>query len=217
MEIEYADLNGSIHIGVSILATESHALVPIDTPESLIDTITQILDVNIIKVAEKIISPLAIGNSNGFVISSVISKEVVSQIETTNLPVYQVPEFFAFGNVVLVNDYGGIISPIIPTEICKKIEETLEIRLKTGTIANSDLVGSLGYATNIGGLITPLASDDELEIVKKSLNLRTTRIGSINRGSEFIASGIVGNTKGLIIGRETTGIEVMEITRCFSE
>jgi len=73
------------------------------------------------------------------------------------------------------------------------------------------------YVRNIGGLITPLASEDELEIVKKTLNLRTTRIGSVNRGSEFIASGIVGNTKGMIIGRETTGIEVMEITRCFSE
>ena len=216
MEIEYADLNGSIHIGVSILATESYALVPIDTPESLIDTISQNLRVKIIKVAEKIIGSLAIGNSNGFVISSVISKEVVSQIETTNLPVYQVPEFFAFGNVVLVNDFGGIISPIIPTDICKEIEETLKVNLKTGTIANSDLVGSLGYVTNNGGLVTPLASDDEVEMVKESLNLRTARIGSVNKGSEFIASGIVGNTKGLIIGRETTGIEVMEITRCSS-
>ncbi len=216
MEIEYADLNGSIHIGVSILTTENFAFVPIDTPDSLIDLINHTLQVKVIKVAERIIGTLVIGNSYGLVISNVISKEIVSQIETTNLPVYQVPEFFAFGNIVLANDFGGIISPIIPSEIRNNIQDTLKIKLKTTTIANSDLVGSLGYVTNNGGLITPLASEDELKNIKKTLNLHEIRIGSVNKGSEFIGSGIIGNTKGMIIGRETTGIEVMEITRCFS-
>ena len=216
MEIEYADINGSIHIGVSIFTTEDFAFVPIDTSDSLVDLIGDTLKTTVIRVAEKIIGTLIVGNSHGFIISNVLSKEVVDQIKTTNLPVYQAPEFFAFGNTILANDHGGIISPIIPTEIRENIQETLKIKLKTKRIADSDLVGSLGYVTNNGGLITPLAGENELEDIKKFLKLNEIRIGSINKGSEFIASGMIGNTKGMLIGRETTGIEVMEITRCFS-
>ena len=137
MEIEYADLNGNIHIGVSMMTTEEHALVPMETPSVLCDLIAHTLNVKVIKLAERIIGSLIAGNSNGFVISNIITKEVMDQLEETNLPIYQVPEFFAFGNVILVNDNGGIISPIIPLKIRKRIQDTLEVPFKAKTIANS--------------------------------------------------------------------------------
>ena len=216
MEIEFVDLNGNIHIGVSILCTENYALVPIETPDALVNLIESTMKVTTIRLAERIIGSLVVGNSNGFIISNVIAKEVVEQIESTNLPVYQAPEFFAFGNVVLTNDFGGIISPIVPPTIRENIQRILKVPLEIKTIANSDLVGSLGYTTNYGGLITPLANEDEVKELKGLLNLQEIGVGSVNKGSEFIASGIVGNSKGMLIGRQTTGIEIMEITRCFS-
>jgi translation initiation factor 6 len=216
LEIEFADLNGNIHIGVSILCTENYALVPIETPDTLVNLIESTMKVNTIKLAERIIGSLVLGNSNGFIISNVVAKEVVEQIESTNLPVYQAPEFFAFGNVVLANDFGGIISPIVPPEIRESIQRILKVPLATNTIANSDLVGSLAYITNYGGLFTPLADEEEVNKLKGLLNLQEIGVGSVNKGSEFIASGIIGNSKGMLIGRETTGIEIMEITRCFS-
>ncbi len=216
MEIEFADLNGNIHIGVTIYNTENFALVPIEAPKSLIDLISYTLDVEVIKVAERIIGTLVAGNSEGFVISNVLSQEVMEQIETTCLPIYQAPEFFAFGNIALVNDYGGLISPIIPLTIREKIQSILKVPLTTRTLASSDLVGSLGYTTNYGGLLTPQANEEEISFTKKVLNLQEIGVSSINKGSEFVASGIIGNTKGMLIGRETTGIEIMEITRCFS-
>ncbi len=216
MEIEFADLNGNIHIGVSILCTENYALVPIETPEALVNLIESTMNIEAIKLAERIIGSLVLGNSNGFILSNVVSKEVVEQIESTGLPVYQAPEFFAFGNVVLANDFGGIISPIVPSKIRENIQNILKVPLTVRTIANSDLVGSLAYITNYGGLITPLSHEDEVKELKSILNLEEIGVGSVNKGSEFISSGIIGNSKGLLIGRETTGIEIMEITRCFS-
>ncbi|PWI49181.1 hypothetical protein CEE45_03325 [Candidatus Heimdallarchaeota archaeon B3_Heim] len=216
MEIEFADLNGNIHIGVSILCTENYALVPIETPDTLVRLIGSTMKVKVVRLAERIIGSLVVGNSNGFIISNVITKEVVDQIESTDLPVYQAPEFFAFGNVVLANDYSGLISPIVPPSIRENIQRILKVPLTLKTIANSDLVGSLGYITNYGGLITPLANEEEVKEIKNLLNLHEIGVGSVNKGSEFIASGIIGNSKGMLIGRETTGIEIMEITRCFS-
>ncbi len=216
MEIEFADLNGNIHIGVTIYNTENFALVPLAAPKSLVNLISNTLDVEVIKVAERIIGTLVMGNSEGFIISNVISQDVMEQIETTGLPIYQAPEFFAFGNVALVNDYGGLISPIIPPTIREKIQSILKVPLTTRTLANSDLLGSLGYITNYGGLLTPQANEEEISFIKKTLNLQEIGVGSINKGSEFVASGIIGNSKGMLIGRETTGIEIMEITRCFS-
>ncbi len=216
MEIEFVDFLGSIHIGVKMLCTENIALLPNNTPSSLKGLVRRILKVKITQVSDNIIGSLIVGNSFGNVVSNVISSEVLNQIKSTDLPTYQSSEFFAFGNVVLANDFGGLISPIIPPVIRKAISDTLNIPLETKTIAKSDLVGSLAFVTNYGGLFTPLASEEEIYEIKDILHLRQVGVGSINRGSEFVASGIVGNTKGILIGRETTGIEVMEITRSFS-
>ena len=161
MEIEFADLNGNIHIGVTIYNTEKFALVPIEAPKSLINLISNTLDVEVIKVPERIIGTLITGNSNGLVISNILSQEVMEQIETTGLPIYQAPEFFALSNVALINDHGGLISPIIPQAIREKIQSILKVPLTTRTLGNSDLVGSLGFVTNYGGLLTPQANEEE--------------------------------------------------------
>jgi translation initiation factor 6 len=217
MEIEFTDFLGSIHIGVSLFCTENIAYLPNNTPTFLEELVQRTLKVEVTKVSESIIGSLVVGNSFGIVVSNVISSEVLNQLKLADIPIFQASEFFAFGNVVLANDYGGIISPIVPVEIRKRISEILNIPMEAKTIAQSDLVGSLGFATNKGGIFTPLASEDEIAEIKNILHLQEVGIGSINKGSEFIASGIIGNTKGLLIGRETTGIEVMEISRCFSQ
>ncbi len=217
MKIEFVDFLGSIHIGVKMLITENFAFIPNNTPTSLQNLVQGLLEVKIFQISESIIGSLVVANSFGMVISNVISSEVLEQINQVDLPVYQASEFFAFGNVVLANDYGGLISPIIPPKIRKNISETLNIPLETIKIAQSDLVGSLAFITNNGGLFTPLASEEEISEIKDILHLQQVGVGSVNRGSEFVASGMVGNTKGILIGRETTGIEIMEITRCFSQ
>ncbi|MHA2223880.1 MAG: translation initiation factor IF-6 [Candidatus Hodarchaeales archaeon] len=216
MEIELADFLGNVHIGVSMFCTENIAFVPTDTPISLRDQVKKVLDVEVNQVSDKILGSLIVGNSFGSVVSNVISQEVFKQMKIADFSVYQAPEFFAFGNVVLANDFGGIISPIVPATIRKAISDTLNIPLIPRTIAQSDLVGSLAYVTNYGGLFTPLAKEQEISEIKDLLHLKEVSIGSVNKGSEFVASGIIGNTKGMLIGRETTGIEIMEITRCFS-
>ncbi len=216
LEIEYVDFLGSIHIGVKILCTENIAFIPNNTPLNVQNLVQRALKVKITQVSDNIIGSLAVGNSFGSAVSSVISSEVLNELESTDLPIYQSSEFLAFGNVVLANDFGGLISPIVPLTIQKAISDTLNIPLEARTIANSDLVGSLAFVTNYGGLFTPLASEEEIFEIKEILHLQQVGVGSVNKGSEFVASGIVGNTKGILVGRETTGIETMEITRCFS-
>jgi len=216
VEIEFVDFLGSTHIGVKMLCTESSAFIPYTTPLNLQNLLQYTLKVEITKVSDNIIGSLAVGNSFGCVVSNVLTSEVLNELESTDLPIFQSSEFFAFGNVVLANDYGGLISPVVPHTIQKAISDTLNIPLEARTIANSDLVGSLAFVTNYGGLITPLANEEEIFEIKEILHLQQVGVGSVNKGSEFVASGMIGNTKGLLIGRETTGIETMEITRCFS-
>jgi translation initiation factor 6 len=217
MEIEFADFLGSIHIGVAMFCTEKIAFLPINIPPNLKNLVQKLMQVNTALVSDNIIGSLVVGNSFGCVVSNVITEEVLNQIKSAGLSIYQAPEFFAFGNVVLANDYAGIISPIIPPQIRRNISDTLNIPLETRTLAQSDLVGSLAYITNYGGLFTPLASEEEIKDLKGILHLQEAGVGSVNKGSEFVASGIVGNTKGILVGPETTGIEIMEITRCFSQ
>jgi translation initiation factor 6 (eIF-6) len=40
-------------------------------------------------------------------------------------------------------------------------------------------------------------------------------IGTVNSGSNFVASGIVGNNNGLLIGKLSSSIEIQNIVECF--
>ncbi|MFX1514977.1 MAG: hypothetical protein ACFFC6_01620, partial [Promethearchaeota archaeon] len=103
MEIEFVDFLGSIHIGVKMLCTESVAFIPHNTPLNLQNLLQRALKVEITKVSDNIIGSLAISNSFGCVVSSVLSSEVLNELESTDLPIFQSSEFFAFGNIVLAN------------------------------------------------------------------------------------------------------------------
>ena len=221
MPISRLDLLGSPNIGVYAFTTNIYTIIPVRTSKRKINRFSDFLKGKIIHTTvggTRLIGVLAAGNSNGIVLPYFTFNEELKAIKAaldTNVERIA-SKVNAFGNLILVNDHGGIVGKNLMREktAIHKIEDTLDVELAQGEIAGLPYVGSLAAATNTGVLAHPMLKDEEHNLLEDVLKVRVD-LGTINGGSHFISSGILVNDNGVIIGNLTTGPEIMVISDLF--
>ncbi|MFX0062645.1 MAG: translation initiation factor IF-6 [Candidatus Hermodarchaeota archaeon] len=216
MNVELKMVLGTPNVGVHVLATEMYAFVPETVSETFIAALEKILNVTAYKISiSRIFGVIAVASSSGIVVSSLVKDESLKELKQPGINVTRLKnKFYALGNTILANDNGIIFSPLIDNDSKQLIKDTLGISDThyQSKIGNSNLVGSVARATNKGVLVSPLATEEELLRIKSTLQVSNIDVGTINRGMEFISSGLIANTYGAICGKDTTGIELMKIT-----
>ncbi len=115
----------------------------------------------------------------------------------------------AVGNLILSNDKGAILSPILSDEK-EVIEDALGVETVVSTIGNHNYVGSVARANNTGCLVHKEAKEDDITLIKDLLKV-DLRMTTLNRGVSYIGACIAVNDKGAIVGESTTGIEISYI------
>lgn len=221
MSVELRNIQNNPNVGVFVLATESFALVPSGVPENFVDSIKINLkvDVHAITTFSRVLGVLAAANSHGIIISSLASKEDAAYLSRiTGLDVQRLAtQFYALGNVVAANDFAAVCSPILDEKTTRLIEKVLEVPVHRFRFNFSELVGSLTVATNYGCLVSPEATDNEVDQIKDLLQVQKAQIGTINRGQTFVAAGLIASSHGCLCGEETTGLEIMRISEILFE
>ena len=117
----------------------------------------------------------------------------------------------AFGNLILCNDKGAIISTFLE-DYRKQIEDVLNVETVVYEFANCYLPGSISIANSYGCLVHPLAEDDEINYISSVLKVEETDVSTINRGIPYLSSGAVVNDNSGIFGAESTGPEMMRLS-----
>jgi translation initiation factor 6 len=152
-------------------------------------------------------------NSNGIILPFIVREEEIKEIKKLGLDVLVLKEkFTALGNLIVTNDKGAIVSELISKKNLKAIEDVLKVEVVQASLVNSKIVGSVCFATNKGAILHREASDEDVELVKDVLKVEVER-GSVNFGSPFVASGIIANSYGALIGSKTSGYELDVILR----
>jgi len=158
-----------------------------------------------------IVGSLLTLNSKGAVLCDFAEKNVIELVESAGFKTCIIEDKInAAGNDILVNDKGCLVHPGLKEKSIKKIKETLDVPLKKGTIAGLPTVGMCAVVTNKGCLCHPKVTDEEKSVLEKLFGV-PVMIGTVNHGSPVIGSGLVANSKGAIIGNQTTGIEMGRI------
>jgi len=158
-----------------------------------------------------IVGSLLTINYKGAVICDFAEKEVIEKVESAGFKTCIIDDKInAAGNDILTNDNGCLVHPGLKKESIRKIQDTLGVPVKRGTIANLSTVGMCAVVTNKGCLCHPKITDEEKMVLEKTFNV-PVMIGTVNHGSPVIGSGLVANSKGAIIGNQTTGIEMGRI------
>ncbi len=157
-----------------------------------------------------LIGIFAAGNSNGIVVPDIITDHEMAVLDEAGVP-YRVVEsnYTALGNLVLCNDNGCVISPNLE-HVQDEIADVLDVDVVTGQVAGHDIPGSCGVATNEGVLLHRNASEGEMEKVTEALQVDGD-IGTVNFGTPYVHSGILADSKKVLVGNDTTGPEVQRI------
>jgi translation initiation factor 6 len=121
-------------------------------------------------------------------------------------------KFTAVGNLVVANDRGALLSPILDTDAARQVKDLMGVEVERMAIGEYVQVGSMVVATNSGAAVYPNLSDAEIETVGRVFGVEAYPT-SINGGVPFVASGLVANSKHALVGDLTTGPELQFLTR----
>lgn len=205
--------SGTPNIGVYASVNENISLVAANSTPGFVEDIETVLGVETILTTISgafVIGSLVTMNSNGAVVSGMIEKIELDRIkERTNVAVLP-DKMNAAGNNILANDNGAIINPELGKKAEREISDVLGVEVVRSGIAGYGTVGSVCVATNKGCLCNVDATDEDIALIQDILGVEAKR-GSVNHGSRYVGAGILSNSKGALIGDETTPIEMGKI------
>ena len=211
---ELLDFNENPNIGVYCRANDKVGFVQKNLLKKVKKKISSTLEVNLVELCiidSTIIGSLIALNSNGAIVNNFTDQEAIKKIKEQDLNICIIKDIInAAGNDILTNDKGALIHPEISVRSMKKIGETLDVEVVKGTIASLKTTGMAAVVTNKGCLCHPKVAEKEKEQMEDLFGIKVM-IGTVNHGVPMVGSGLVANTKGAIIGNETTGIEMGRI------
>ena len=208
------NLTGSPNLGVYISVNDEVAIVPFNLSTEVEDIIKETLEVDTIKTSIagcNLNGALAVGNSNGFVVSPYINEKELQTLEDVGLNVSLMPgKYTAVGNIIAANDHGAIVGPKVGEKAVKVIEDTLKVPVEISSIADSNIIGSSSLVTNKGFLVHRDASYEELDFVEEVFKVEGN-IGTVCKGMPLVGACGIANSQGAIVGESTTGPEMARL------
>ncbi|RLI24809.1 MAG: translation initiation factor IF-6 [Candidatus Hecatellales archaeon] len=219
LTVTRASVMGSPNIGVFARATDSFAIFPEGIPARKLERVSRLLEVKVVSLDlgySKLIGVLSAANSRGIIVPHYLTEEEEKFLrEKLEVEVERLrSKHTSAGNLILANDRGAVVSPLLGRRELQTVEDILGVEAVYGSIAGIPLPGSMAAATNRGAMLHPQASDEEVKKVAEVLKVRVG-VGTVNGGVSYVSSGIVGNSKALLVGSLTTGPELLTISTIF--
>jgi len=201
-------------IGVFAQASDRMAFVPASAPERFKRDIAETLGVEVYAtdVAEtSLVGAMMALNNNGILLPRNAAEAEISFFKSLDVKVGVVEDrHTALGNLVLANERGAVASSLFSKKALQEIADTLDVEVEAGEFQGFRTIGSIGIATSKGALVHAALSEHDLDFIEKLLKV-TVDIGTVNRGTGYIRTGVIANSRGAVIGSATTSPEIARI------
>lgn len=208
--IAKTDYRGKSPIGVFSVASDAFALVPAGA-EKLGKMVEKTLGVEVLKVSiasSPLLGIYARANAQNIFLPFLAEEEEIAVLGDHE-PVVLDEKYVALGNLLALNDTKAVVSPLVSEETEKQLKDAgLDVLRRK--IGGHEITGACIVLTNKGFVTSPYVSMEEVKELEKELNLKGEAT-SVNMGSPYVSSGIVANSHGVLVGLETTGIEISKI------
>ena len=210
----------SPNIGIFVKCNDQLIVLPLGFAPTKTTMLSKYLEVtnNIyVSIADtRLLGPMMVMNNNGILVSYITSDEEINILkEKSQLNVERLKsKYTAIGNLIATNDHGAIVSPLCD-DVKTQIQDILGVSVISMRISGYIQTGALIVATNKGAAAYPNASDDEIKTISDILNVNVEPV-TINGGIPFLASGIIANSKSVVVGNMTSGPELIMLSRAFN-
>jgi translation initiation factor 6 len=206
-------IGGSPYLGVFLRVTERFAVLSPSLGSGIARDVARLLGVTAVRttIAEsEIAGALIAANSHGVVIGEGIDTDEASLLEEVGPVTVVRHRHNAMGNNVLVNDVGALVHPEFSTEAVALLGRALKVPVERGTLAGLGTVGMAGVVTNRGAVVHPKATENEVATAEKVLGVPVGR-STANFGVPVVGACMVANSRGVIVGRPTTPVEIVHV------
>eukprot|EP01036_Dinobryon_divergens_P024423 gene24423-32872_t len=218
-----AQFENSNEIGVFSLLTNAYSLVAIGGSENFYSVFEQEL-ANHIPVVHcsiagcRFVGRVCIGNKRGLLVPSTCTDNELQHLRNAlpeGVVIQRIEErLSALGNCIVSNDHVALIHTDIDRETEDIISDVLGVEVFRQTVAGNALVGSYCKITNMGGLVHPRTTVEDLEELSSLLQVPLVA-GTVNRGSEVLGAGMVANDWSAFCGMDTTSTEISVVEGIF--
>jgi translation initiation factor 6 len=217
MGLHLLDIYRSPNIGVFMKANDKVVLVPKGLASSKSEKLGEDLGVTVVQASvagSRLLGPLVVMNNNAMLVSHLAEDgEIRDLAAASGLRVERLDSrYTALGNLVVANDKGALVSPTFDAHATAKVKDALGTEVERMAIHEYAQVGALVVATNSGAAVYPKLTEEEANRIGEFLGVEAYTT-SINGGIPYVASGLVANSKNAIAGDQTTGPELVFITR----
>lgn len=220
MDIYKYDVYRGPNIGIYTKVNDSFVFMPNGFAQTKAKTLSEYLKVQYLFASianTRLLGTMMVVNNYGMLLPGTSSEYEVAYLKKStglNIGVLDV-KMTALGNLICANDKGGIVSPKLPKESLKSIQDTLGIEIIQKKVAGYHQAGVMICANNTGGIVHPETDDDDIKAISDILRVRLEP-ATINGGVPYISSGILANSKAVVVGNLTNGPEIMMLTRAFT-
>ncbi len=207
---------GNDYVGAFVLATDAYSITCRSSTKGEIAVVEDILEtksVHITAGGSDLVGLYGRGNSHAVLFSDIMYRDEIAAVKKhfPKLEVHTInSELNAVGNNVLANDKVAIINPNYSKKEARLIADALDVEVIEMMIGGFETVGANNILTNKGMVLNNNVSDKETDRIKeifKSVSQSTANVGSLSIGICAVA-----NSKGLVVGKSTTGYEMANIT-----
>lgn len=210
----------SPNIGIFVKCNDNFIVLPLGFAPTKTNKLSQYLEVTdtiYVSIADtRLLGPMMVINNNGILVSYITSDEEINILkEKSQLNVERLKsKYTAIGNLIATNDQGAIVSPLC-NDVKTQIQDILGVSVTSMSISGFIQTGAMIVATNKGAVVYPNASDDEIKTISNILNVNVEPV-TINGGIPYLASGIIANSKSVVVGNMTSGPELIMLSRAFN-
>lgn len=207
-----ANFNNNPNVGLYGYATDKYCLIGREVPETLHKKIAEVLSVKTISMTIAGTSLLGVflnGNNKILLVPSIVFPQELELLKKHKIK-YKVidTKYTCLGNNMIITDNAGIISKDYGVRESRQISEALGFDVIIAKIANHNTLGSLAVHNKNGILCHHDILESEAKLLKKVLKVEINT-GTVNMGNPFVGSGILCNSKGMIIGDASGGPEIL--------
>jgi translation initiation factor 6 len=214
------DIYKSPNIGLFARANDSLIILPLGFAETKKNRLKEYLEVDeqvsVSIAGTRLLGAMTVMNNNGILVPSIASHEEIQILrEMTGLNVESLKsKFTAIGNLIATNDNGALVSPLFKGELDQQVRDVLGVPVQSITVGGFIQTGSMVVATNTGAAVHPKSTEEEIEIISEALQVQVEPV-TINGGVPFLSSGILANSKSVVVGSLTSGPELIMLSRAF--
>ena len=219
MDIIKYDIYSGPNIGIYTKVNDEFVFLPNGFADTKAEKLSEYLEVTPLEISvanTRAIGILMAVNNHGILLPSTCSEGEFDHIKKNtdlNVEILDVKNN-ALGNMMSVNDKGGVVSPLIPKEDLQKIQDVLDIEVMQFKIAGFQQVGAVMATSKKGTVVHPETDDEDMKTINNLLGGNIEAV-TINGGIPFVSSGILANNNAVIVGSLTNGPEIMMLTRAF--